>query len=232
MIPSTNNIHTADTAVLLFSLSSHEEAKRKPIFGDDNVAINRKLWSTLKKHCIKCAELAGLAIIVDSTQEGNSFGQKLAFSVENCFELGYNNLIIIAVDNPSLSAKTLKESAKILQTKDWVIEPAEDGGINLIGIKKENFQFDNFSLLPWQKDNLVAEFVGQTRSAKQSLSILESQQDFDSKEDLHKWLEASPNKVLSLVIKGLLFKESYEKANREIEQQKRTIISIAPISNN
>lgn len=205
-----------DTAVVILGDCSDSRAKMQPMFGEENLEINRRFWSTLKKNVVKSAEQARIPFVFCKDQECEPFADNLAVEISNLFDEGWDKLILVGVNTPNLSAETLAKSTELLKEKDWVIEPSETEGVNVLGLKAENFQLDEFRLLPWTRDGFFHEFVSYIRTLNQSLSILPSNPSFTDRASLEQWLENSPNKVLSLVIKGLLFKENYKKKQVEV----------------
>lgn len=211
-----NHQPTKDTAVVILGDCSDSRAKMQPMFGEENLEINRRFWSTLKKNVVKSAEQARIPFVFCKDQECEPAADNLAVEISNLFDEGWDKLILVGVNTPNLSAETLAKSTELLKEKDWVIEPSETEGVNVLGLKAENFQLDEFRLLPWTRDGFFHEFVSYIRTLNQSLSILPSNPSFTDRASLEQWLENSPNKVLSLVIKGLLFKENYKKKQVEV----------------
>lgn len=194
--------------MLLFSVQTHVEAVRKPILGERNQSLNTSFWGTLKKHTLNTVNETGIKIERVTKQVGNSFGERITNAISQTFEKGYERLIVLGIDNPNLTADAILHIDDHLQKQDWAIEPAIDGGINVIGINKRNFIPEVFAQLPWQSDKLLTEFVNQARKTKQNLSILCSTPDFDSKTDLDLWLQQPKNVVLSFIIRSILYKGS------------------------
>ncbi|WP_170227002.1 DUF2064 domain-containing protein [Luteibaculum oceani] len=194
------------------------EAVAKPLYGDQNVTLNRKIWSAFKNHTTKAVERSGLDLIQYTLQEGTSFGEKIANAVQSTFSEGYEKVILLGVDNPNLHHNTIKFVADKLADNDWVIEPSEDGGVNIFGIHKEHFNFEEFQSLPWQTEQLLNEFVDTCRAKFQNLYLLAGSPDIDAKETLEAWLLNPQNKLLGLVIKALLFKEKFASPNTGVSK--------------
>lgn len=118
-------------------------------------------------------------------------------------------MVLLGLDNPNLHHDTIKYVANKLHDNDWVIQPSEDGGVNIFGIRQENFNFEEFQNLPWQSEQLLNEFVDSCRAKHQNLYLLSSSPDIDEKESLEAWLINPQNKLLALVVKAVLFKEKF-----------------------
>ncbi|MGB0166086.1 MAG: TIGR04282 family arsenosugar biosynthesis glycosyltransferase [Luteibaculum sp.] len=201
---------SSKTAILLFSLEAHEQAIRKPIMGQDNFLLNRKFWSTLKRHTIKIAKATGIQVEEYCEQEGENFGERLSNAIAACYQKGYDRLIVLGNDNPNLNKETLLQVSQLLNSNQWVLEPSEDGGVNILGINKQSFNPDSFANLPWHSEVVFNELVDGIRNQHQSLAILEGNPDIDSESDLKSWLENPGQSILAILVKGLLLKNLWD----------------------
>lgn len=169
------------TAILLFTRTAREEAAAKSWSGR---AKNRQLAKLLIRNSRRVAQKSGFPIIVHDNQQGNSFAEKLHYAFQEAFKKGFEHIICIGNDTPSLTAKTLKKAASALHNgQKWVLGPSQDGGVYLIGMRKDCFQQIEFDTLPWQSGQLFQELkasLGQ-RNPGITLSI---KQDLDDAKDI------------------------------------------------
>ncbi len=202
-----------DTAVLVFAQPVQQEALKKPLTGVHNYDANRGLWSVMHKHTLKCVKSSGLPVIHSSNQTGNSFGERITHAVEEAFKKGYQKLLVVGIDNPNLDAATLKTAAQTLAHNDYLLEPAADGGINIIGLTKKCFEATEFTSLPWKSQALFTTFLEQIHGRGQKVHILPVKQDIDTFKDLENWLESNTkNTTLCLLVQSLLYKYQLPKS--------------------
>lgn len=71
-------------------------------------------------------------------QEGSDLGERMKNAFEVGFNNGYSKIIIIGSDMYDMTTEDLMEAFRKLDTKDFVIGPAEDGGYYLLGMRKLN----------------------------------------------------------------------------------------------
>lgn len=181
------------TAILLFSRTAEEEAAVKvfdPRLGKrGNGAIARRLI----RHTSATARKSRLPIIHCSTelQSGANFGKRLANAMAAVFAVGYENVIAIGNDCPSLTAEQLRHSARQLESGcDLVLGPAADGGVYLIGMRKSAFCFQQFAHLPWQSANLIEGWAAYAEGAQQGIAWLTLARDIDQAADFLAALKA------------------------------------------
>ena len=91
-------------------------------------------------------------------QFGEDLGVRMKNAFKNGFDAGYKKVIIVGSDLYDLSSKIIDNAFQKLESNDFVIGPAEDGGYYLLGM---NFlQEDIFENKDWgtetvRKDTLV-----------------------------------------------------------------------------
>ena len=133
-------------AVLIFSRSSQADALAKGIPGGD------RLFDQLTAETLLKVRRSGLPWFHFGSKEqtGSSFGARLTNAIAQCFEKGFEELIVIGNDTPALTTQLLREAASALHRKKTVLGPAPDGGTYLIGIHRSVFVRKDFEGLPWQ----------------------------------------------------------------------------------
>ena len=68
-------------------------------------------------------------------QTGQNLGEKMKSALDKTVELGYKKSILIGSDIPLIRKENIINAFEILNTKDIVISPTQDGGYYLIGTK-------------------------------------------------------------------------------------------------
>ncbi len=144
---------TTSTAILLFSRTeSHAEARGRG---------GRRVVAELRRQLRRKAARTGLEVIevTEHEQVGETFGDRLSHATAGAFARGYDRLIIVGHDCPSLQALHLRAVARLLERGNNVLGPDRRGGSWLIGLQRADFDGDAFASLPWQTAELFAELT-------------------------------------------------------------------------
>lgn len=141
----------SNTALVLFTRSRDEEARCKDFTSVNRLQTNSLIAHYLISHAEQTARASGLPCFVISTnqQHGNNFGERLAHAFEDIYHFGYDNVIAIGNDCPTLTPADLIQAAVELETHGAVLGPARDGGVYLIGMQKRLYNAAIFANLPW-----------------------------------------------------------------------------------
>ncbi len=70
-------------------------------------------------------------------QRGATLGERIFNAFRYCSRKGYENIVLIGSDSPSLPVAFIKRAFSALAKKDFVIGPCFDQGLYLIGARKE-----------------------------------------------------------------------------------------------
>lgn len=143
------------TAILLFSLTSTKECEVKSV--SPCTRLNLALWTKFKSRTEKILQKTGFPYFIsdESTQVGHTFGEKLSHAVENVYNSGYDNIVIVGSDCPGLLASSIKKAAEKLLSHALVVGPDSHGGAHIIGLQKIYFNSEQFTHLPWQTDKIL-----------------------------------------------------------------------------
>lgn len=186
-------INANNTAVLVFSRFANEEVNAKKYAVHLGKKRGTELASQLIDHTLQQAKFAGLPVykFFSDKQKGESFGQRLSNSIEEVFSVGYSNVIIIGTDCPSITADVLLSADKKFTTQDVVIGPSKDGGVYLIGIKKEAYSRDEFLSTPWLTANVANAFIEYASGLGLALSFQQLEVDIDDFPTLLEWTKTN-----------------------------------------
>ena len=98
------------------------------------------------------------------SQLGEDLGERMQSAFQWSFDKGYERILIIGTDLWDLSKPLLENAFKQLDSNDYVIGPASDGGYYLLGCKK--FTKHLFTEKKWgspevyhQKNHLFKQFI-------------------------------------------------------------------------
>lgn len=73
-------------------------------------------------------------------QDPGDLSTKLRNAFQLMFDEGYERVIIFSPDCPELTGLRIKQAFTLLQTKDFVIGPLQDGGYYLLGMSKPHLE--------------------------------------------------------------------------------------------
>ena len=183
------------TAVLVFSRTSTEESAVKTFDVHIGKKGNTAIAQQLIQHSIGTARKSKLPVFTSfsSSQSGKDFGEKLANSIEGVFAKGFDSVIAIGNDSPTLTPELLQYTAARLEQEDLVLGPAADGGVYLIGIHRRAYNKDQFIQLPWESSQLIQgwrEYSSDLPSKQQQIIWLAVSQDIDNAFDFSTFLRS------------------------------------------
>ena len=76
------------------------------------------------------------AIFDKKLQQGADLGARMEHAFASGFEAGYSRIVIVGCDIYELEQRDMEEALTALQTHDFTIGPAKDGGYYLLGMKQ------------------------------------------------------------------------------------------------
>ncbi|WP_420320469.1 TIGR04282 family arsenosugar biosynthesis glycosyltransferase [Flagellimonas sp.] len=113
-------------------------------------------------------------------QRGADLGLRMQYAFENGFNSGFQKIIIIGSDMYDLSQGDLEEAFELLETHDFVVGPAEDGGFYLLGMKSLKVKlFQNKS---WGTETVLSDTLEDLKTEK--VFMLPVKNDVDRYEDI------------------------------------------------
>lgn len=121
-------------------------------------------------------------------QIGDDLGKRMSNVFTNCFQKGFQSVVLIGSDSPDLPARIIGEAFDSLEKSGAVIGPAFDGGYYLIGFSSGSFSPRVFENMEWSTDRVFPETIRRLREDAVSIHILPRWQDMDRREDIHSLL--------------------------------------------
>lgn len=184
-------------ALLVFTRTLLEEVKQKPILGKGK-GSNHQLYQQLFRQLKRSVTLTSLDVIVwDSTKQTKSnFADNFLEAFHGVFQKGYDAVIAIGNDCPSLNHRDLIVAADHLQTRNYVIGPSKDGGVYLLGINKIGFNAEIFSMVRWQTNCMRQDFLRAIEINE--YYCLPEKYDLDNYSDLIKFSKSKYSNPLAL----------------------------------
>ncbi len=168
------------TAILYFTLNPGYETKRKSI--QDGARKNLALLKFMNKYTFHILKQAGFDIVVwdETRQTGGSFGAKFGHAFRSVFNMGYTRIIAVGNDCLSLNKHDILNAADALKTGKAVFGPAGDGGVYLLGLRKETFDETGLEGIPWR----TAGVLEKLQNTYLSNSLLNEKTDIDTYRDI------------------------------------------------
>lgn len=113
-------------------------------------------------------------------QQGQGLGNRMANAFIDGFSKGYKKIIIIGSDMYDLDQKEIEAAFSTLETNDYVLGPAMDGGYYLLGMK--TLMPDLFVGKAWGTDTVLKNTLAHLTNEKYSL--LSPKNDIDYYKDV------------------------------------------------
>jgi len=113
-------------------------------------------------------------------QEGDSLGERMRRAFKNRFKEGYERVVIIGADSPTLPTAYIEQALQ--SQKEVVIGPSTDGGYYLIGMQGK--VTDVFESVSWGTDQVLSETLNVLKDQRAEAELLPVWYDVDLPEDL------------------------------------------------
>lgn len=129
---------------------------------------------------IRSEDLWDTSKYIKKLQHGEDLGARMKQAFAQAFDNGYRKAIIIGSDMYDLSQEDLEVAFNALDTHDFVIGPAQDGGYYLLGmkfLKPEVFEAKN-----WGTETVLENTLNDLR--EESVKLLPVRNDVDYYEDI------------------------------------------------
>lgn len=120
-------------------------------------------------------------------QEGDDLGERMSRAFQQAFERA-DSAVIIGSDCPGLTTSLLERAFEALETHDFVIGPALDGGYYLLGMR--SYQAAVFAGIQWSTDEVFPQTMLRIGELNASCAQLPALSDVDYLEDWEKWESA------------------------------------------
>ena len=118
-------------------------------------------------------------------QTGDTLGDRLsmAFS-ERFFFHRTQKIVAIGVDEPALTRALIDHAVTLLESCDWVVGPASDGGYYLIGCRAAAYDAAIFAGIKWGSARVFAQTIAKIRRWQTTVAVLPLRRDIDLIDDL------------------------------------------------
>lgn len=137
-------------------------------------------------------------------QVGDDLGARMEQAFAALFRKGYQRVILIGTDLPTLSEELCQQAFALLDAHDLVLGPALDGGYYLIGLKQQAPEL--FKGIPWSTPEVLNLTQEKATALGLKIGLLPSQRDVDTLDDLRALIAvaASSPRTVSKRTEGVL----------------------------
>lgn len=152
-------------------LLEHTAFFTKNLYAEKQVYYSEEIWKE---------DTWDNAIYNKKLQEGSDLGERMNNAFTEGFTAGFENIIVIGSDMYDLSQEEIENAFIQLNTNDYVIGPATDGGYYLLGMKATKSAL--FQNKAWGTNTVLQDTLNDLKNTK--THILEAKNDVDIYEDI------------------------------------------------
>lgn len=118
-------------------------------------------------------------------QTGATLGDRMsiAFS-ERVFFHDASKVMAIGTDEPGIDRAFIDCAFRLLDSFDWVVGPAADGGYYLLGCRAADFFPEIFQDIEWSSNTVLQTTLDRIREKGQTIAVLPLRTDIDLVDDL------------------------------------------------
>lgn len=148
----------------------------------DTISVEKQIWySSWVEH----NDEWNLKSYSKFTQKGSDLGNRMSFAFENAFkDWDVNKVIIIGTDCVEISTSIIQDAFESLDSNDFVIGPAYDGGYYLFGMN--TFHHEVFEQIKWSSDTVYDSTLKRINTLGKNVFVLPKLNDVDTFDDWEK----------------------------------------------
>lgn len=121
-------------------------------------------------------------------QTGNDLTDRLAMAFsERFFFHRTDKIIAIGADDPKLPRELIDHAFALLDSCEYVVGPAADGGYYLIGCRALSFDVEVFQGIEWGGPNVFEATMKRIAATERTVAVLPERYDIDVAEDLKRY---------------------------------------------
>jgi rSAM/selenodomain-associated transferase 1 len=152
-------------------------------------AVNLGLQLTWERVCVIHPRGAGAALaavlpaeILLLEQRASGLAEALALAFEHHFEAGFERVVLIGSDNPTLPLQPVEQACSALELCDLTIGPSADGGYYLLGMRQPHPPL--FEDIEWSTERVYAQTLERARCLGLRVCAVDEWYDVDTPADL------------------------------------------------
>lgn len=125
-------------------------------------------------------------------QTGATLGDRLAMAFsERFFFHRTRKIIAIGVDDPLLPRTLVDHAFALLDSCEYVVGPAQDGGYYLFGCRALSFEPEVFQGIEWGTPAVLTETIRKIAATQRTCALLPERFDIDTADDLERYARAT-----------------------------------------
>ncbi|HEV7923143.1 MAG TPA: TIGR04282 family arsenosugar biosynthesis glycosyltransferase [Thermoanaerobaculia bacterium] len=127
-------------------------------------------------------------------QTGETLGDRLAMAFsERFFFHRTMKIVAIGVDDPRLSRELVDHAFALLDSCEWVVGPATDGGYYLIGCRAAAYDTEIFTDIAWGTGEVLSRTLERIGGWGSTVATLPPRSDLDVIDDLRRFASEGGN---------------------------------------
>ncbi|MGE0267474.1 MAG: TIGR04282 family arsenosugar biosynthesis glycosyltransferase [Candidatus Omnitrophota bacterium] len=118
-------------------------------------------------------------------QQGKDLGERMQRSASDCFQKGFQKVVIIGSDCLEITSGDLEQAFDRLEGSDFCFGPSSDGGYYLAGMKK--FRPEIFTGVEWGTSAVLSKTLEIIGKIEHNVALLDEKEDMDTIESLKRF---------------------------------------------
>ena len=141
--------------------------------------------------------------LATAIQTGEGLSDRLAMALsERFFFHKTEKIVAIGVDDPLLPRELIDHAFALLDSCEWVLGPATDGGYYLIGCRATAFDPEVFQGIDWGTAAVLPETLQKIAALQGTVALLPERYDIDTREELERFAAAGHEGELAELLRG------------------------------
>jgi rSAM/selenodomain-associated transferase 1 len=135
-------------------------------------------------------------------QTGATLGDRLSMALSERFFFHRTEMIVvIGSDDPTLSRALIDHAFALLESCEYVVGPATDGGYYLIACRALAYDPSVFRDIEWGTPSVLATTLRRIAELERTVALLPERYDIDTKADLERYAEEAQNGELARLVR-------------------------------
>ena len=136
-------------------------------------------------------------------QTGPTLGDRLSMALsERFFFHRTQKIVAIGVDDPTLHRELIDHAFALLESCEYVVGPASDGGYYLIGCRALAFDPELFLGIEWGTSTVLETTLRKIAALERTVALLPERYDIDVAADLERYAAGEHEGELARVLRG------------------------------
>jgi rSAM/selenodomain-associated transferase 1 len=124
-------------------------------------------------------------------QTGTDLGDRLSMALsERFFFHRTEKIVVIGVDDPSLTHELIDRAFALLESCEYVLGPATDGGYYLIGCRALAYDPSVFQGIEWSTPTVLSTTLARIADLGRTVALLPEHYDIDTAADLERYMNS------------------------------------------